>query len=84
MEQLKKYWLLILGVLGAVFFGWQNAKRKEAEAKLETAESEKKDAVLAEKQAELERQRAAAIAIAEVEKGRKLTIEEMEKFLKDL
>lgn len=84
MAIIKKYWFLIVGLIGAIFFGWERSKRKEAEAALETAEADKKDAVLEEKQKELERQRAAAIAIAEVEKGRKLSPAEMEEFLKKL
>jgi Flp pilus assembly protein TadB len=75
----KKLWAGLLSVFAllAGLFVWERSKRKEAEAKIENAEVDQKIAVLDER-------RQSAIAIAEVEKGRKLSTEELEEFLKNL
>lgn len=83
---MKKIWIWIAGaftlILG-LFFHERN-KRQNAEADLQTAESDKRDAVLEEQQ----KQKQEAIQLQksrlEAQKGRKLTEDEMEQFLKDL
>jgi hypothetical protein len=75
-ELLKNVWsyvVLAIGLLAGLLF-WEKSKRKDAESELENADVMRDLAVLnAEKEA--------ALAIAEVEKGRKLTPQEMEDFL---
>lgn len=86
-EKIKAKSSLIIGGLIALLyllFKWEKGQKEKAEAKLLTAESDKKDAVLAEKQAQVERDIEAEKSRAEAEKGRKLSPEEMEEYLKKL
>lgn len=72
-----------LGIL-AIALGIERKKRADAEAKLESAEFDKNDAVLAERQQAKAAEVMRVIADAEEEKGRKLTSEEMEEYLRKL
>ena len=75
----------LLAILALVFYvKKQKDDKLEAEAKLETAESDKKDAVLAQKQEDIQKRIAEEQARAEEEKKHKMTQQESEEFLKKL
>jgi hypothetical protein len=71
----------VIAVLGFFLF-FERGKRKDAEAKVENAEYEKNDAVLAEKQSALEAKREEIKTEAEAEKAKTLTPTEMVDFFK--
>lgn len=86
-ETIKKYAMVAGGlVVGLLYLllRIEGKKRADAEAKLVSAEHDKTDAVLASKQEAAHAEIEKAMAEAEVAKGRKLTPEEMEEFLKGL
>jgi len=86
METLKKVWLFILAAFGLVLgmFFLERNKRQDVEAKLENSEHDKEKAVVAERLASLSREQAAAVAVHEVESRKKLSLEELEEFLRKL
>ena len=82
----KKVWAGVLFVF-ALLVGLFLRERKgkiEAESQVANAEYNTSSAVTKEQLANLDRQTKAAIAIAEVEKGRKLSDEELLEFLKNV
>jgi hypothetical protein len=83
---MQKAWLWVAGVFTVVLglFGFERFRRKEAETKLNLANASKTDAVLEEKQKQLKAKHLLIIQEKEREKGRKLTTDEMEEFLKNL
>jgi hypothetical protein len=77
MELLKKYWAYLLaligGLVGLVFY--ERGKKQEAEAKLRTAETSKKDAVIEEKKHQMD------LKIEELENKKEELKEELDKKL---
>jgi hypothetical protein len=74
----------IVVLVMVLFAWWERSKRKSAEVKVENAEYEKTDAVLAEKQSVAQAKIDQALREAETKKGMKLSPEEMEEFLRNL
>ncbi len=86
-ETIKKYAVVIGGLgMGLLYLllRIESGRRKDAEAVAINAEAEKVDAVLAERQSHTQEEIDKARHEAELEKNRKLTIEEMEELLKRL
>lgn len=83
MDKLLGLLALIISGLAALFFS-ERTKRKDAEADKENFEYAKQQAVTQEKLNQLTREQQAAVAAAEADKGKKLSTEEMEEFLRKL
>ena len=83
---LSNIWFYVVAGVGLLAYLLQSEKKKrqQAEAELQTAEYKKEDAVLAEKQANVQKMTAEEIAKLEAEKQRTLTPDEMAEYLKKL
>lgn len=80
----NKIWLYVAGAFAVLLaiLGFEHKKNKELETDLTLANSDKKDAVLEQQQKDNQEKIKEEIKRAEAEKGRKLTTDEMEEFLK--
>jgi len=83
LELLKKpaAWITAVVIFVGLYIEILRGQKKKLEADAETAESKKKDAVLAQQQEDLKLQHADAITTLEAEKGRKLSDAELNDFL---
>lgn len=73
--------LIFIGACIVALFLREKSKREDAESKNETAEFDASKLVLQVKLEQLDKEQKAAIAIAEVEKNRKLTDKELAEYL---
>lgn len=89
-EKIKPHVLTIKALVAAalsilfLLFKWEKRGKENAEAQLEQAEYKKNDAVLSQQEQDAKAQLEKDKAALELEKGRKLTDEEMAEYLKKL
>jgi len=88
MEFLKRFWVAVVGVVGAVIglllLKKGHDEKVQAQSDLEHANADKTDAVLAERQENVEEKIKEVEKQAEVEKQKKLTHEQTAEELKNL